>query len=320
VLRVPFDALEELAEGIPSPEQVIFIFSIGRCGSTLVSRALNAVPGVWSLSEPDIYTRLASDSLFSAKPTGYTDQEVMRLARAGTRLLFRPPPGREARVLAVKFRSQASIQAELFHRGMPEASCVFLYREAVSWANSFYRMMRRYGIPAALTGDRRTFCWGVLAPGQNSARIKDLIDLEAEEVPLEDALAPGWAFNMEDYLRHLRAGVPYLALRYDDLTADPQGSLERLFRHCRLPLEAVGPALAAFERDSQAGTWNARSVQVESLSEAQIAKLKSLLARDPSGLSHDLRLPDIYQEEGGSGREKPNLRAVPLAVPNRTWN
>jgi hypothetical protein len=142
----------------------------------------------------------------------------------------------------------------------------------------------------------RTLLWGVLAPGQDPARIRGLIDFEADEVPLEDALAPGWAFNMEDYLRHLRAGVPYLALRYDDLTTDPQGSLERLFRHCRLPLEAVGAALAAFERDSQAGTWNARSVQVESLSEAQIAKLKSLLARDPSGLSHDLRLPDIYRE------------------------
>ncbi len=303
-LQVPFDVLEELAEGITPPEQVILLFNIGRCGSTLVSRALNAVPSVWSLSEPDIYTRLASDSIFSTKPAGYTDQEVMRLVRAGTRLLFRPPPGREARVLAVKFRSQASVQAELFHRGMPEASCVFLYREALSWANSFYRMMRKYGVPPVLTGDMRTFCWSVMAPGQDPARIKDLIDLEAEEVPLEDALAPGWAFNMEDYLRHLRAGVPYLALRYDDLTADPQGSLERLFRHCRLPLEAVGPALAAFEQDSQAGTWNARSVQVESLSEAQIAKLAGFLARDPSGLSHDLRLPDVDQKELESRSER----------------
>jgi hypothetical protein len=147
-----------------------------------------------------------------------------------------------------------------------------------------------------LTGDRRTFCWRAVAPGQDPTRVKDLIDLEAEEVPLEDALAPGWAFNMEDYLRQLRAGVPYLALRYDDLTADPQGSLERLFRHCRLPLEAVGAALATFEQDSQAGTWNARDVRADSLSEAQVAKLRELLARDPSGLSHDLRLPDIYQQ------------------------
>jgi hypothetical protein len=296
VLRVPFDALEELAEGVPPPEHVIFLFSIGRCGSTLVSRALNAVPGVWSLSEPEIYTRLASNSLVSPELTGYTDDEVMRLVRAGTRLLFRPPPGWEARVLAVKPRSQASIHAELYHRAMPEASCVFVYREALSWANSFYQMMRRYGVPPVLTDDMRTLCWSVLAPGQDPARIKDLVDLGAAEVLLEDALAPGWAFNMEDYLRQFRAGVPYLAVRYDDLTADPRGSLERLFRHCRLPLEAVGAALAAFEQDSQEGTWTARSVQVEALSEAQIAKLAGLLARDPSGLSSDLRLPDVDRE------------------------
>ena len=34
VLRVPLDELEELAEGIPPPEHVIFLFSIGRCGSS----------------------------------------------------------------------------------------------------------------------------------------------------------------------------------------------------------------------------------------------------------------------------------------------
>jgi hypothetical protein len=37
---------------------------------------------------------------------------------------------------------------------------------------------------------------------------------------------------------------------------------------------------------------------VESLSEAQIAKVTSLLARDPSGLSADLRLPDVDLEDG----------------------
>ena len=296
VLRVPLADMEALAQEVPPPEHIILIFSIGRCGSTLVSRALDAVPGVWSLSEPDIYTRLASESLFSTTPTGYTDDEVMRLVRAGTRLLFRPPARRQARVLAVKFRSQASIRAELFHRAMPEASCVFLYREPLSWANSFYRMMRKYGVPPTLTGEDRTLCWSVVAPAQDPVRIRHLIDFEADEVPLEDALAPGWAFNMVNYLRHLRAGVPFLALRYDELTADPQGSLDRLFRHCHLPQNAVVAAWGAFESDSQAGAWMARDILADSLSEAQIAKLTGLLARDPSGLSHDLRLPDIYQE------------------------
>jgi hypothetical protein len=84
------------------------------------------------------------------------------------------------------------------------------------------------------------------------------LDLEADEVPLEDALAPGWAYNMEDYTRHLRSGVPFLALRYDDLNNARAASLKRLFAHCDLPVDAVGPALAAFERDSQANTMLSR--------------------------------------------------------------
>lgn len=312
VLQVPFGELSDLAARIAPPEHVIFLINIARCGSTLCSRALNNVPGVWSLSEPDIYTRLAQDGYLSTTPTDYTPDELVQLIQVGTRLLFRPPPRNGARVLALKLRSQASIHAHLYHRALPDASFVFLYRDALSWANSFYRMMRKFDIPAVLTGESRVTGWSVTAPGQDPSSINALVDLEAEEVCLEDAFAPGWAFNMQTYLRHLQAGVPYLALRYDDLTADPQSTLRRLFRHCLLPEEAVIPALAAFEKDSQAGTPIARDIPMAGLSDAQIAKLSGLLARAPAGLDADLRLPDMYS--GASGDTLSHQSPIPIQI------
>ena len=52
VIKVPFDALPEAEE---SPT---LVFSIGRCGSTLLHRAFEAA-GVRTVSEPDYFTQAA---------------------------------------------------------------------------------------------------------------------------------------------------------------------------------------------------------------------------------------------------------------------
>ena len=50
VLTMPLADLEREAELAPPLPRMVLIFSIGRCGSTLMSHALNTVPGVWCLS------------------------------------------------------------------------------------------------------------------------------------------------------------------------------------------------------------------------------------------------------------------------------
>ena len=180
---------------------------------------------------------------------------------------------------------------------MPEASFVFLYREALSWANSFYRMMRRYQLPAVLTGEERAWVWNIMTGAEDLSRVRPYLDLEADEVPLEDALAPGWAYNMEEYTRHLHSGVPFLALRYDDLNSARDASLKRLFDHCGLPMDTVGPALAAFERDSQANTILSRDGTSEALSQDQLSKLARILARYPDYGDPDMRLADVYSNQ-----------------------
>ena len=59
VLTMSLAELEAVADLAPPVPRVILIFSIGRCGSTLLSHALNTVPGVWCLSEPDAFLHAA---------------------------------------------------------------------------------------------------------------------------------------------------------------------------------------------------------------------------------------------------------------------
>lgn len=300
VLAVPLAALDQLADLVPPAKQIIFIFNIGRCGSTLIADALNAVPNVWSLSEPDAFSTLIMRHFFLKNRVNFSREQTIGLIRACTRLLYRPPAANPEGVFAVKLRSQSLFQADLFHEALPEATCVFLYRDALAWANSIYQMLRKYGFPPVLTGDERALAWTCFTAAEDLGKLRPFVDVDAEGVPTELALAPAWACNMVEYDRHLRGGVPFLALRYNEINAERELSLQRLFEHCRLPLEYVAKAMAAFDHDSQAGTKIARDVKVDRLSEAQIARLRQLLAQHPVHSNGDLRLADIYT--AGAGR------------------
>ena len=294
LLTVPLVTLTELAEMVPAPEQVIFIFSIGRCGSTLIANALNAVPNVWSLSEPDAFSTLIMQQFFSAHRLDFPREQVVELIRACARLLYRPPVGAGHDTLAVKLKSQSLFQADLFHQALPNAKFVFLYREGVSWCHSVYRMMRKYDYPAVLTGDDRALAWTCFTAASDIALLRPYVDVEAEGVPTELALAPAWVCNMAEYNRQLQSGVPFLALNYTEINTAHAPSLHRLLAHCGLPQEYVQQALSAFDHDSQAGTKIARDVKADRLDTTQLARLGEIIASHGSLGDAAKRLADRY--------------------------
>jgi hypothetical protein len=294
VLTMPLADLEAVADLAPQVPRVVLIFSIGRCGSTLLSHALNTVPGVWCLSEPDAFSTLILQHYHSRQRLAFPRDQIIRLIRACTRLQFRPPKDRQATVFATKFRSQALFQADLYHEALPEAACLFLYRDALGWANSVYSMMRQYGFPDALTGADRTLAWSIFTAASDPAPLANAIDLSAPEVPMELALGPAWSSNMAEYTRHLQAGVPFLALRYNDFNRDREASIARMLLHCGLPAEHAGTALQAFEQDSQSGTHLSREVTTERLSPDRLDRLARLMSRQSDFGAPDLILPDIY--------------------------
>ena len=294
VATMTLAAFEAVAQGVPLPGRTILIFSIGRCGSTLLSHALNAVPGVWCLSEPDAFSTLVMQHYHAQARAGFPRDQAVRLIRAITRVQFRPPADRSADVFAVKFRSQALFQADLYHEALPDAVCVFLYRDALGWANSVYGMMRQYGYPDIASGEGRTATWGVFTAAAEPRLLRASIDTGAAEIPMELPLAPAWALNMAEYTRHLRGGVPFLALRYNEFNRDRLPSVTRILRHCGLKEGHAEGALAAFEADSQAGTHVSREVKTERLSAHRLARLGDILTRCGDFSDPDLRLADIY--------------------------
>src|SRR6185503_4627513 len=96
LIAVPYDTLHRLADELAEPGNLVLIYSVGRCGSTLISQALKAVDGLLSYSEPDVYTQIA----MLRHRNRSRDEEYLRLIGSCTRILRR-----DASTMVLKFRA-----------------------------------------------------------------------------------------------------------------------------------------------------------------------------------------------------------------------
>jgi hypothetical protein len=287
LIAVPYDQMHRIADTLDDPgDRLILLYSTGRCGSTLMSRAFAHVPGVVSLSEPDVFTQLVG-----LRPTdGSLDAEIRSLAADCIKLHCRPPaphasPRREVR-WALKFRSMGIELGDLLHRAFPRARSMFLYRGAeaqvesslrafadapaapdvntpegrelaeryVSWARGGpLRQLPRAaagGLHAAVTrGDFRVF--------RRLARAA--VRLGREQPTKEEMFAVLWVSVVARYLELHRRGAIPVAFRYETLVERPAETMAAVFRHAGLPTDAAAVACdAVMGRDSQEGSALAR--------------------------------------------------------------
>jgi hypothetical protein len=136
VIKVPYD---ELPRPAISPA---LIFSVGRCGSTVLVKAL-AAAGVEAVSEADYFTQAV---VLGRNAPGLQDA----IARA-TALL---------RATVIKLRAECSNAPLLIAGAFPAPRIVFIVREATAWADSVRRVSRQPD-PAATATMLRGFLDGL---------------------------------------------------------------------------------------------------------------------------------------------------------------
>lgn len=286
VIDMPFDEAVALASSLPMPD-VALIFSIGRCGTTLVSHALNGSPEVVSISEPETFFHRA----LQAMPAG---SERNGLIDALCRLHFAVRKNKDARLLAIKFRSQALFAGEQIYRALLRASYVFMYRDAVGWTESLMQFATAVGATFPLSTQSRDLTWMLVSADQPLSVLAKYTDIDVEFTEGAALIPAGWSIQLTEYRKLLHLGVPFLALRYNELVANRKTELERLFAHCGIAAGAVDKALDAFDEDSQKGTIIERKEERTHLDAAGVALLRRTLSCDPLSADPDLRLPDIY--------------------------
>lgn len=289
VLAVPYEALERAAALVKPPENMIFVFSTGRCGSTLLNHVLNTVEGVFCLSEPDIYSNL---SLLRGQQPG-RDAELTMILKSCTLLWSQTATWAGATTFGSKFRSQAVAIMDLFAEAFPDARNIFMYREAVAWAGSFYRYLRRFGYDEVYASrDDLIEGWSGLAT-RDTTVMDAMIPVDQAEVTLAEFFAPFWVYHLELYRKSIDRGMSLYPLRYEELVSQPEATLRSLFEHCRLDVPSLDAVMTVFAEDSQKGTALERDHADADMSAEHEALFRTALGRHPVYHDPDLRLIDM---------------------------
>ena len=271
-LILPLDAIADMANDLPQPEQVLLIFSTGRCGSTLFSRVLGAMPDVWSLSEPDAFTNLAmkGHTLPSAK--------IVNLLRAAVSLSFRPPS--PFRIYAPKFRSEVFSQIPHYANSFPTATSCFLFRDLEGYADSSFRFTQRLGFQMQdLTYPEAAERWMMISVSPPEATLDVLVEDKAVPVGPEIFMAARWLERMEGGMIAAEAGLSPHLVSYRQMTADPKSAFSPVLDACGIEPGAISQASDVFAQDSQAGSVASGRSTEKGLSKTQKDNLRRLVTR-----------------------------------------
>lgn len=166
------------------------IFHVSRCGSTLVSRMLAAVPEHLSVSEAPIF-----DDLLRKDADASDEQRIRRLRGAAAAMIASQAerPGR----LFVKLDCWHIFHLPLLRRAFPEAALLFLHRDPVEVAVSLMRQ------------PSMTLVRDVVTPAQLGLTVRARDDLTRAEIP---AAVLGAFFREAAAHRGALTSVPYADL------------------------------------------------------------------------------------------------------------
>ena len=137
VVKVPFDALPE------APASPTLIFSIGRCGSTLLHRAFDAA-GLRSVSEPDYFTQVAL-----RRPS---DPALRSVIGGATQLLG---------YTVIKLRAECNHAPLLIAGAFRAPRVMFVLRDPVDWAASVRRLSPAAADPGGIAALLRALLVGL---------------------------------------------------------------------------------------------------------------------------------------------------------------
>ena len=286
VLTMPLEMMIQMAQSIPvNDQQLIFIHSVGRAGSTLASQIFAQLDGVINLSEPDSLTHLtAARFMMPANET-----MVKSLLDATIRIHCKTPT---ATAWVIKGRSFAIELGDWLDELFPQAKHLFLYRDAASYLHS--AMNAFVGVVMLPDKDRKAV---------EAAIRKDftaIIPLIAQydpdtHLPAAGILALMWLSVMERYVKFYEIGVEMLAIRYPSWPEAPRETAVSMLTYCNCCPTDLTAVYATLEKDSQAGTVLAQDAEerVETGARAEdLAELQKHLQHHPFIHTADFEVPN----------------------------
>lgn len=247
LIEIPLDEFEALAAGINVDDScLVFIQSVGRCGSTLISRVFESMESVRSLSEPDAFTVLVQWRASGLAP----DSLVRRIAACCVRVCCKPLTDSEApSFVAIKFRSQCTEIDDLLADDFPAARHLYLTREPISWLDSFYRAF----IVPEKVDDKKYRKWieDTFAPFYSLIQSEVV---EGNPMPAWKTILLNWIANNETFRKYQAKGISYCVADFSELRNNGLETINRILAYCGIPIADSTVIEQCLSRDSQSGS------------------------------------------------------------------
>lgn len=240
LILVPRDHFHRMAGELGDPVQpIIFLFNVGRCGSTLLTQIMESTGRCVSISEPAPLLYIANKLM-----TGKDSPDSLRsTCRDTLRLICRPCPSVDPLAYFVKVAPSCSLILPVVYDVFPSSKYLFMYRNVVDVAESFCKVIQELPFLFAMT---------VAAERSGYLRRKFLTMFEMREMfessgaEWNDLIlgAVGFAKVCQVYLECRRnGGLPIAAIRYEDLKSDPRHAIRKTFEFCELPSSLIAGAV-----------------------------------------------------------------------------
>lgn len=228
--------------------RLIFIYSVGRCGSTLASQIFAQIPGVINISEPYALSQL----VIARNTRKAREDELVALLETAIRLLCKTEADT---AWVVKGQSFVIELGDWLHNIYPHTKNLFLYRHAETWLQSG---LRAYSHGVEETDEEyrarekgRRELLGALVPA--------IAQYDAD-LPLSHAsmLALMWLTAMERYVQYYRMGIEMLAIRYISWLSARHKTAEAMLEYCGCKPTEMTAVYETLNRDSQANSHLSR--------------------------------------------------------------
>lgn len=288
IVRTPLSVLHELDQA-PSLNPCGFIFHVGRCGSTLVSRLLGLVPGVIAVREPR-----PVNNLLEADPERLDEVARVRTLQSLIRALGRVRFGDESHFV-LKLSSWNIRKAALFREAFPDVPMVWVQRRPLEVLASMFadppgwlalrnhpaKAAQFFGLdPAAVMRmDGFEFAAQLLASMFDAAADAELGIIDYDDLPraVSDVVAPLFGITFSSADRTLMEEQA----RYHAKSADAVPFSDDSERKRRVPERAA--AVSSTLLDPRYGVLNDR----------RLAQRQAQASNEPAGKAPDVAACDL---------------------------
>jgi hypothetical protein len=288
VAVVSFQEFVQLASQIEIDHlQIVQLYSMGHCGSTLLHNVFNKVPDAWCISEPKVFFDLAIWR-YETNPA-----LMLNLADAALKFVTLFPFASLAKVLVIKHFSQVNAILPVMRAISPRAQNLFLYRDGISWANSFYGFAQRNaGVKMKIAPELREFSWRVISGNAPLSDLNGLVDLKAETVTFDSLVAIAWVLHVRNFTKAREAKMNFFAVRYDELTGDRLTVIRQILSYCGMNPDFGETSLVAFDIDSHLGTKTSHDIEVSKFDDENYRRIEDIYANPRVSLDPKMMLPN----------------------------